>query len=391
MRLKPTFITLLSILLPIGLQAEKALMQFPFYGRTVTVNVEEGLKTYSFPEEKFDYILVSKNLNEINKLKLNETIAELQKQSKEFSLDNIGYFQLLKIFSGACFPTQTANFRKAIVWYGLRQAGIDAILGGNEQYFNLFVRMENSPDGGFAVTHQGKKYTSASIDKIPYSALEIYRLQLMQDSATEPLQLDMYNTPQLGNTIKSKTRTFTYGNQSFTLNTKYNEDVVNYMNDLPSFKIGSYLYTLEPSEEAQKSMDDSLKTWLAGKTYNEKLTFILAMVQNAFPYKADADYRKREKRNFVEQTMADDYIDCEDKAALFCYLVNKYLSAETVLLYSKSATHVCCAIELPENAPGYTFKYFGKPYMVCEPAFEGLKPGETELSKDEIMHLEVFN
>lgn len=385
------FIWVLVLFLPAFVKAEKTLMQFPFYGRMVSVNVSMELKSFAFPEEKFEYILVSKNLNEINKLKLGESIEELRAQSKSFSLDNIGYFQLLKFFSASCFPNQTNNFRKAIVWFGLRQAGIDAILAGNETYFNLFVRMENSPDGGFAVTHQGKKYTSASIDKIPFSALEVYRLQLMQDSAMEALQLDMYNTPQLGHTIKSKSRTFNYGNKTFTLNTKYNSDVVNYMNDLPSFKIGSYLYTVEPSAEAQKSMDDSLAHWLVGKTYNEKLSFILALVQNAFPYKADADYRNREKRNFVEQTMADDYIDCEDKAALFCYLVNKYLSAETVLLYSKSATHVCCAIELPENAPGYTFKYYGKPYMVCEPAFEGLKPGETELSKDEIMHLEVFN
>jgi len=387
-------VKILSIALfafPLFGKAEKTRWQFPFYGKTVTVNIPNELIDFSFPENNFDYILVSRNLNEIHKLKLNETIDELRQQSKDFSLDNIGYFQLLKYFSASCFPKQTNNFRKAIVWYGLRQGGVDAVLGGNTAYFNLFVRMENSPDGGFAITHQGKKYVSASVDKIQYASLEIYRLQLMQDSAAEALQLDMYNTPLLGHTIKSKTRTFSYGNQTFTLNTKYNSDVVNYLNDLPSFRIGSYLYTLAPSEEAQKSMDDSLEIWLKNKTYGEKLTFILALVQNAFPYKADADYRKSEKRNFVEQTMADEYIDCEDKAALFCYLVNKYLGAETVMLYSKSATHVCCAIELPEKAPGFTFKYFGKPYLVCEPAFEGLKPGETELTKDEIMHLEVFN
>jgi hypothetical protein len=138
-------------------------------------------------------------------------------------------------------------------------------------------------------------------------------------------------------------------------------------------------------------MNDSLVVWLKGKTYAEKLSFLLTLVQGAFPYKADRDYRSHEKRNCVEQTLADEFVDCEDKAALFCYLVNKYLYAETVLLYCKKATHVCCAIELPEKSPGYTFKYFGKPYLVCEPAFAGLKPGETSLSKDEILHLEIFN
>lgn len=366
-------------------------MQFPFYGRMASATVPAGLAAIQFPQTAFEYINVARGVNEMAKQNCSTLVASLQQTATSFHLDNLGYLQLLKVASLRLFPAQTFPFRKAFVWFGLRQAGIDAILAGADDFINLFVRMENSPDGGFSVTHDGKRYISASPEKIQKSSIEVYRLQLMQDSARNPIQLDMYNTPLLGHDIRSRERSFRYGTKTFTLQTKYNADVVNYLNDLPVFRIGSYLYTLAPSAEADKSMDDSLTVWLQGKSYNEKLDFLLAMVQGAFPYKADGDYRSHEKRNFVEQTMADDYVDCEDKAALFCYLVNKYLSAETILLYSKTATHVCCAIELPEGAPGYTFQYYGKPYMVCEPAFQGMKPGQTSLTKEEIMHIEVFN
>lgn len=365
-------------------------MQFMFYGRMVSVPVPEKVINLEFPQKDFNYISVARALNSIHEAGFSTSVSALQRSAKEYQLDNVGLFQLFKVFSVRCFPGQTMPFRKAIVWYALRQSGIDAIVAGNESYFNLFVRMENSPDGGFNLTHQGQKYTSATADKIAFSHLEVWRLQLLQDSAREPLQLDMYNTPVLGNRVVQKQRTFSVGDKNYTLNTRYNVDVVEYLNDLPSFRIGSYLYTLQPTETAQASMDDSLRIWLKGKSYNEQLSFLLAMVQNAFPYKADLDYRRREKRNFVEQSLADEFLDCEDKAALFCYLAHKYLGAETILLYSRSQTHVACAIALPQKAPGFTFRYQGQPYLICEPAFQGLKPGETDLTQDEIMRLEIF-
>lgn len=368
----------------------KVNMPFMFYGRLVNVNVPEELLKADFPLSGYNYITVARALNHIHDVGLSSSIDELRQQAKIFQLDNVGLFQLFKVFSVRSFPNQSVPFRKAIAWYALRYSGIDAIVAGNENYFNLFVRMENSPDGGFNLTHQGKKFTSATIDKLEYSHLEVWKLQLLQDSAREPLQLDMYNTPQLGSNVVAKQRNFTVGDKSFTLNTRYNADVVNYLNDLPSFRIGSYLYTLQPSATAQASMDDSIVVWLKGKTYTEQLNFLLALVQEAFPYKADLDYRRREKRNFVEQSLADEFLDCEDKAALFCYLANKHLGAETILLYSRSQTHVACAIALPDKAPGYSFRYKGRPYLICEPAFQGLRPGETELTQDEIMRIEIF-
>ncbi|MBL7812669.1 MAG: hypothetical protein JNL57_10640 [Bacteroidetes bacterium] len=365
--------------------------QFTFYGVQVEVQAEKKLKSVVFPDKAISYISVARSLNTMHELKLDETIAQLKIAAKQMALDNVGFMQLMKLYSQRCFPAQTINFRKALVWYGLRQNGTDALVAGSTDYFNVFVVMENSPDGGFSLSHQGKKYVSISNDKYTYSLLEVYKLQLLQDSARAPLQLDVFTTPRLGMDIRYQQRKFEYNDHVFTLNTRYNQHLVNYLNDLPSFRIGSYLYTYQPSDDAQYSLDDSLKYWLRGKTYNDQLTFLLALVQSAFPYKADSDYRAREKRNFVEQTLADKFVDCEDKAALFCYLATKYLSADCVLLYSRSQTHVCCAIELPDKAPGYTFRYLGKPYLVCEPAFEGLKPGETELTQDEILRLEVYN
>ena len=370
--------------------AQSVFNAFDFYGQRVELPSTAALGGMVFPSAGLQNKSINGALKEMDRNALS-CIEELRRRGNQMELDNLGYFQLLKAFSVHCFPAQTPNFRKALVWYGLRHSSIDAILAGNDSYLNLFVRMENTPDGGFALTHKGLRYISASVDNIAFSQLEVWSPELLRDSGRSALELNMYHSPRLGKNMVFKPRPFVALGGEHVLYACYNRHMVNYLNDLPSFRIGSYLYTFPPADESLACIDDSVRVWLKGLSYNQSLSFLLEMVQNAFPYKADSAYRPREKRNFVEQTLADEFVDCEDKAAMFCFLANRYLSASTVLLYSRDRSHVACGIELPEKASNYNLRYNNKFYMICEPAFYGLKPGETELSPEDIRSLEIFN
>ncbi|MBS3915993.1 MAG: hypothetical protein KG003_15960 [Bacteroidetes bacterium] len=370
--------------------AATEIKQFDFYGRTVMVPLDPTLQHLRFDSKNISFIKVSTQLKAMHKLDLPNTFRQLRQEAKKMKLDRVGYFQLIKVFSMKAFPEQSADFRKAIAWYGLRDVGIDVILVGSHDYFNLFVRLDQEPDGCYSMSSGGKKYFSVTKGEIPYNKMEVFRPLLLQDSAMDPLSLDISCLPELGNSIVGRSREFEYNNRNYVLNTRYNANLVSYMNDLPRFRIGTHLYNLRPSEEAGKSLDDSLKIWMLGMSYSEKLSFILNMVQRAFPYKADRDYRPREKRNFIEQTLADDYTDCEDKAALFCYLAKNYLNSNTILIYSQSATHVTAALELEKNAPGYTFKLNNKGYLICEAACTGYKPGATILTQKQIKTAEIY-
>lgn len=369
---------------------KKIQTDFNFYGNTVIVHFDEGLKSISIPDKGLTLKTLNNKLSEMDKLGLKNTIDELYLKGQSFSLDGLGFLQLLKKFTQFAFPNQNFTFKKTVVWYGLRYKKFDAIILGNEDYFNLFIQTDFEADSGFRITEDGKQYISATSEKLKSNRIQIFKPEIFKDSANNPVDFDPFNTPKLGNTTGTKTRVFEYNNRTYIFNGKYNKNLVDYLNELPGFKIGSYMYNFQPSEAAESSINDSMQVWLADKGYREKLDFLLNFVQMAFPYKADTDYRPREKRNFVEQTISDEFTDCEDKAAMFCYLAQKYLFAETVLLYSKQKIHVCCAIELPQNSPGYTFKRDGSPYLVCEPAYQGYKAGETNLSPSEILHLQIY-
>jgi len=86
-----------------------------------------------------------------------------------------------------------------------------------------------------------------------------------------------------------------------------------------------------------------------------------------------------DKHNFPEQTLAAAYADCEDKAVLFLSLARDAFRIKGQLLYNESQEHIAAAVELPPQSPGASFSQQGIPYLICEPAFNGFKPGETRL------------
>lgn len=370
--------------------AQEKQFQFDFYGRIIEVKVAESLLKMTLPKSNIEEKHVNLELKKYEKKQIDAVFQQLEKKSKEMNLDGLGHLQLLKKFTSHVFSSHSFQVKKLMVWLGLRHSGYDCILASSNQFFNLYIRTDYPQDGGFFIQHQGIEYTSATLENTNETMLDILKPNYCVDSPHHAVNFDPYNTPILGKVIKNRKRKFEFRNKEFTLNTTYNASLTQYLDELPSFTVGTYLYTFEPSEEATKSLDDSIKSWIQTLGYYEQIDFLLSLVQNAFAYKADTDYRKSEKRNFIEQSLADDYTDCEDKAALFCYLVNRYLQAETILLYSKEKTHVCCAIQMPKTATGFNFKRHGNPYMICEPAYIGYKPGETELTANQILKLEVF-
>jgi hypothetical protein len=381
---------IISLLMAANLHATDENDGFHFYGKFIEVKPANGLNDFQFSTENLNFTKVNKQLKAMHDMDLDAVFTKLEHEAHLLDLAHLAYFQFLKLYSVKSYPNQSVGFRIALVWYGLRHRGIDALLAGKNNQLLLFVRLDQEIDGGYSLTHQGKKYQSATKGNIPFKLLEIYKPILLQDSAYDEIVLNPSHFPDLGNTIVQRSRNFNVGDQNYTLNTKYNQNRVDYMNDLPRFKIGAHLYQVNLSPEAENSINDSIELWLKGKSYHEKQLFLLTMVQNAFAYKADRDYRSHEKRNFAEQTLADDYVDCEDKAAFFCYLANKYLQAKTLLIYSKNNIHVNCAIEMNTLSPGYTFKYKNKPYLIFEPAFVGYKPGETDFTDEDFKEAVIF-
>src|SRR5688572_24752721 len=136
--------TLFLIIALTSLAASKAAVEnkaFVFYGRSVEVPLENQLQNFKFEVQTVNFTKVNSQLKAMHKLGLEQTFTKLKEEARQMKLDKVGYFQLIKVFSMQAFPNQSADFRKALAWYGLRHDGVDVILVGSKDYFNIFVRL----------------------------------------------------------------------------------------------------------------------------------------------------------------------------------------------------------------------------------------------------------
>jgi len=97
----------------------------------------------------------------------------------------------------------------------------------------------------------------------------------------------------------------------------------------------------------------------------------------AFLFQPDSENFGSEKRLSPEQTLLYDQSDCEDRAALFFFLVKEiYNLPMIVLAYPK---HVTIAVKF-DKPVGKTILYNGDKYSVCEPS-----PQKQDLTIGELL------
>ena len=104
--------------------------------------------------------------------------------------------------------------------------------------------------------------------------------------------------------------------------------------------------------------------------------YLMRFTRNAFLYEDDERNFGKEKRMTPEQTLFSEYSDCDDRAALFFYLVKEIYNLPMIaLLYP---THITMAVQF-DKPTGKPIIYNGKKYSVCDPTpqLQDLRIGEV--------------
>ena len=92
--------------------------------------------------------------------------------------------------------------------------------------------------------------------------------------------------------------------------------------------------------------------------------YLMRFTRYAFLYENDEQNFGAEKRLSPEQTLLNKYSDCDDRAALFIYLVKEIYDLPMIaLLYP---THLTMAVQF-DKPVGEFITYKGKKYSFCEP------------------------
>lgn len=308
-------------------------------------------------------------------------LTEIRSNAQRLNLDDVGTLIYIKKYLGSAVKDPVMEH--LYEWKLMRELGYDVLLTYTDSDIDVFARLTLEPAASTFIYEAGKRYHNTNFQ---HAVVKRKRL-IHRDAAAhgrDPLLHESRRMPTLSARQKVKLRRFEYGGKWHELHAVTNLSLIEYLNDLPQFALGTNYLDRKLSPQAEKSFLDPLKTLLKPYSPAQQAAFLLKLVQQAFAYRSDAENHGFEKYNYPEETLTADYVDCEDKSLLYAYLLRELLDIPSVLLLSDSRKHVCVGAMIPGYSYGYSFRYKGGSYVVCEPTGLNYPPGKSAIALSEV-------
>lgn len=359
---------ILLLILPVAgfSQAKAGGLQFDFYGNTVRLPLDSSILS-DVPATPSQSSVIS-FYEKVTPGHYQPTIDALLAFKKDHQLSDWLYYQLIRKTAQQIAP-KAENYPRYTLykWFFLGKSGYDARLGITKERLIFYVRSdENIYDIPYYM-HDGKQYVC--LNNHDYLAID-YSKDLV---VPVPVQIPegqrsfSYKVAQMPDftpaDYSEKDLQFSYDNKDYHFKVKVNEQVKTIFTNYPVVDYESY-FNIPLSRETYSSLIPQLKKNIEGMDQRKGVDYLMQFTRNAFLYEDDREAFGKEKRLSPEQTLLYQYSDCDDRAALFFYLVKEVYNLPMIaLLYP---THITVAVKF-DKPEGHTVEYNGEQYSVCEP------------------------
>ena len=352
-----------------------------FYGRKVPLHVSPKLKAKSNGVDEKSvaeyFKTIAKNRDETKAL-WNELTGVVDR----FGLNEWGYFCLLRDLSEKMF--NNVNDRVMFCFYMLRNEGnfkTRLARGKNSGKLTLLIALDNSKQV-YSYTFFRFADNEDATKKVKYYTVygggqakePVYSYSFCkQDADKKEMTLDFNKNLNMGACDVERTVQLTK-NRSVTL--PYNKAHIEYLNDVPMTVFP--IYFVSPiSIEAQQVLHETFSEMKDQYTPTQFIGMLLRFVQTGFDYQTDDEQFGYEKYFYPEEVIGYPYCDCEDRSAMFAWLVQKYTNAKVIGLQYEG--HVATAVWFGDDVKvkGDGFMYGGKKYYVCDPTYINASIGMT--------------
>jgi hypothetical protein len=356
-------------------------ISFEFYNDTFNLEVDSSIIVNAPTDLSEQYIKSS--YNKVNAGKYSSIIKTLTAYKTKHQLNDWLYYQLIRKTAQQISPKKDNYERYTFYkWFLLGKSGYDARLtiADNRIIFYVF-NDEDISDIPF-VMFKNKKYMClnhhdyayADLNKVPpHDMISIpeakeafsYKVTRMPDFKPE----DYYE----------KQIQFSYKHKTYHFNIKLNPDVETIFANYPVVDFESY-FNIPLSKETYGSLIPLLKKNVSGMKQKKGIDYLMRFTRYAFLYENDEENFGKEKRLSPEETLFSKYSDCDDRAALFFYLVKEIYNVPMIaLLYP---THITMAVQFDTPVGGDPIVYKGKTYSICEPTPQKEDLGIGKMSAD---------
>ncbi|WPU92030.1 hypothetical protein SNE25_22175 [Mucilaginibacter sabulilitoris] len=339
---------------------------FEFYEGTFNTAADTSIIINS--SLKFSSAGINAFYNRLNAGKYQSVINDLLNFKEKYQLNDWLYYQLIRRTAQQISPKED-NYGNYTMykWFLLSKSGYDARLALTTDKIIFYVyNNEDISDIPFFMI-DGKKYMCLNIHDYPNTNLNQdppVPVNINMPEAKKAFSYKVTRMPDFTpeNYIEKELQ-FTYRHKVYYFNIKLNPDVERIFTNYPGVDFESY-FNIPLSKETYGSLIPLLKKNTAKMSQKKGVDYLMHFTRYAFLYEDDNANFGKEKRLSPEETLFSKYSDCDDRAALFFYLVKEIYNLPMIaLLYP---THIGMAVQF-DKPVGNTIIYKGKTYSYCEP------------------------
>lgn len=336
---------------------------------TLNINFADSLSKQS----------IAKFYRQLSAGNYDELIQSLNNYKETHHLNDWLYYQLIRKTAEQLSP-KAVNYNRYTLykWFLMVKSGYDAKLAiGNSQIIFYVRNDEDISDIPFFMIDQ-KKYMCLNYHD--------YGKLFQKENAYIPVDIKIaeaknafsYKVTRMPDfkpeNYYQKQITFNYKHKAYHFDVKVTDEVSNIFKNYPVVNFESY-FNIPLSKATYASLIPILKENIKKMSSKKGVDYLMRFTRYAFLYEDDEQALGKEKRFSPEQTLLNNQSDCDDRVALFFYLVKEIYNLPMIaLLYP---THITMAVQF-DKPVGDTIYYNGKAYSVCEPTpqKQNLKIGE---------------
>lgn len=337
-----------------------------FFGSTISFQSSYKAAAYANPLSAES---IRGFISGIDSASLRPYLEALLRYKSQNNLDDWLYYQLIRKVSQAISPKEQNYYRYTFYkWWFLTHSGYDSRLLISGDYLLFYVQCNEAIYNIPSRVMGDKQYVCLNYHD--YGSIDFDKHRFADATpfatgASQPFSYKVHSIPDFKpSDYKDKEVQYSDGNNEYTFNIRVNPQLKAIFKNYPVVDY-DVQFNMPLSKTTYESLVPLLKRQVKGFKAKEGVEFLMHFTRYAFSYKPDTESFGGEKRLSPEQTLLYDYSDCEDRAALFFFLVKElYNLPMLVLTYPQ---HVTVAVEF-EKPLGKTIEFEGKKYTLCEPS-----------------------
>lgn len=305
--------------------------------------------------------------NEMQAANMEPVTQVLLQYKATYKPDDWLFYQLIRKTAEWLSPKASDYNRYTLYkWWLFNACGYDATLTYCENYLLLYVHSEEAIYNIPYRMRDGKQFVCLNYHdygQIDFSQ-RVFTETTVRFGEGAPFTYRVTKLPAFPeNTYQEKEIAFRYNEQPYHFKVRLNTQVKTIFANYPVVDYASY-FNIPLSDGTYRSLIPALKEATKGLKPKDGVDYLMRFTRYAFLFKPDGEQFGKEKRLSAEQTLIYEASDCDDRAALFFYLVKELYNLPMVVL--NYPNHVTIAVKF-DKPVGTTIEYNGERYTICEP------------------------